>query len=200
MRSRFASHFLRTGKQRFTAFLILFTLMLFPCEMIYSKLDPVLAECAYTAAATKLSETVSTTAAAFEFGMLVSYNDSDRLHTDVSAINTIKSEFAKKLTSALKKGKISVSVPLGDIIGHPSTLGRGPRIPVRMTGFTSVVTDIESEFISAGINQTLHRISMSVTLECTLILPRFHTKKLTQTVSVPLSEVVIVGDVPSYYR
>ncbi|MBQ3101333.1 MAG: sporulation protein YunB [Clostridia bacterium] len=200
MKIRFTSRFLRNGKQRFIAFLILFTLMLFPCEMIYSKTDPILAECACAAASTELSETVSAVASEFEFGSLVSYDDPDRLYTDVTAVNSIKSDFAKKLTDSLKNGKIRISVPLGDIIGHPSTLGRGPRVPIKLSGFTSAVTDIKSDFISAGINQTLHRISMTVTLECTLILPRFRTEKLTETITVPLSEVVIVGNVPSYYR
>ena len=200
MKNRFATRFLRSRKQRLIAFLILFTLMLFPCEAIYARMDPILAECACAAASTALSETVSAAAAEFEFADLVSYDDPDRLYTDVTAVNTIKSDFAKRLTKSLKNDKIQISVPLGDVIGHPSTLGRGPRIPIKLSGFTSAVTDIESEFISAGINQTLHRISMTVTLECTLILPRFRTKKLTETLTVPLSEVVIVGQVPSYYR
>ena len=174
--------------------------MLFPCEMIYGKLDPILAECASAAALTEISETVAAAAAEFDPGRMVSYDDPDRIFTDLSAVNSIKASFAKRVTSALKNGVIRLSVPIGDIIGHPSTLGRGPRIPVKISGFTSAVTDIESEFISAGVNQTLHRISMTVSVECTLILPRFQTKKLSETITVPLSEIVIVGDVPSYYR
>ena len=200
MNSRFAARYLRTKRQRLTLFLILFTLMLFPCEAIYARLDPILAECAYAAALTEISDTVSSAAAEFDIGRLVSYDDPDRIFTDLSTVNSIKADFNKRLASAFKNSRIRISVPVGDIIGHPSTSGRGPRIPVKLSGFTSVVTDIYSEFISAGINQTLHRISMTVNVEYTLILPRLRTKNIEQTVIIPLSEVVIVGDVPSYYR
>jgi len=200
MRAVFARRYLRTGKQRFAVFLILFTLLLFPCEMIYGKLTPVLAESASAEAINEISRIVAETSAEFDLGRLVSYDDPDRIFTDVASLNSIKADFAKKLNSTLKKSRIRISVPLGDVIGHPSTLGRGPRLYVRLSGFTSAVTDIQSEFISAGINQTLHRISMTVTVEYTLVLPRFQTKKLTQRLTVPLSETVIIGDVPSYYR
>lgn len=57
---------------------------------------------------------------------------------------------------------------------------------------------IDSEFMSVGINQTMHRIYLD--LDCSVgILTPFKT--VTQEVSskVLLTETVIVGEVPSTY-
>ncbi len=200
MRIAYRFRLLHTKRQKLAVLALLVTLMLFPADMLYDRITPILAECASSAAMTEISEAVSKTASQFDFGELVVFEDLDRLYTDTKTLNDIKATFAASLTRSLKKNTVKVEVPLGDIIGLPSTLGRGPCLPVRITGYSAAVTDVQSEFISAGINQTLHRISMTVNVECTLILPRLKTHKISQTATVPLSETVIIGDVPSYYR
>ena len=62
----------------------------------------------------------------------------------------------------------------------------------------NVNSEIDSEFTSVGINQTLHRIYLN--LDCSIgILTPF--KPIHQKVSskVLLTETVIVGEVPSTY-
>lgn len=179
--------------------------MLFPADMLYDRLTPILADCAISYARTEIDERVSETAAYFDLSELVmlELNESGSItnvRTDTSYINEIKASFTKDLTKTLKKNTLKIGVPIGDIIGFPSTAGRGPSLPVRITGYSAAIADIQSEFISAGLNQTLHRITMTVTVECTLILPRLKTQKMTQMVNIPLSETVIIGEVPSYYR
>ncbi len=196
---------LRTKAQRLAAFCLLFTLMLIPTDLLYDKAAPLIAECAASAARARISETIGKCAAEFDTDELVIIGSNEggiitNLRTDTASINAIKATFTRSLTESLKKKSYKIGVPIGDIIGIPASIGRGPALPIRITGYTAAVTDINSEFISAGLNQTLHRITMTVTVECTLLLPRLQTKKLSVTSAVPLSETVIIGDVPSYLR
>ena len=56
----------------------------------------------------------------------------------------------------------------------------------------------KSEFVSAGINQTVHRIYLEVSSVVNLILPIFDDPVQTYT-QVLICESVIVGTVPDFY-
>lgn len=61
-----------------------------------------------------------------------------------------------------------------------------------------IEADIDSEFSSVGINQTLHRIYLNLNCSIGILTP---FKSISKTVSskVLLTETVIVGEVPSTY-
>ena len=64
----------------------------------------------------------------------------------------------------------------------------------------NVDTKLKSEFISQGINQTLHRIYLELNCEVTILTP-YDTIKQKIDNQVLIAESVIVGDVPySYYN
>ena len=56
----------------------------------------------------------------------------------------------------------------------------------------------ESEFRSAGINQTLHRVNLHLTATVRVVLPG-ESLSLTVEAEAPVAENVIVGDVPGAY-
>lgn len=95
-------------------------------------------------------------------------------------------------------GDQGLSVPLGTISGIPLLSGRGPKVVMRFTPAGAVKSSFGSEFISAGINQTLHRINLNLSATVRVILPgESHT--LTVEVTAPIAENIIVGDVPNAY-
>ena len=59
-------------------------------------------------------------------------------------------------------------------------------------------SSFESEFRSAGINQTLHRIKLCLTATVRVILPG-HSQSLIVSAEAPIAENIIVGDVPQAY-
>ncbi len=61
----------------------------------------------------------------------------------------------------------------------------------------SVVTDLKSEFTSAGINQTKHQILMTVKGYQVLMAPGINTTVEVET-TVAVAETVIVGQVPEF--
>ncbi len=95
-------------------------------------------------------------------------------------------------------GEQGISVPLGTISGVPLLVGKGPKMSLRFTPAGAVSSSFESEFRSAGINQTLHRINLELTATVRVILPG-GSNTVTVTVSAPIAENIIVGDVPEAY-
>lgn len=59
-------------------------------------------------------------------------------------------------------------------------------------------TDLRSEFISQGINQTLHRVYLQVKCEASVLTP-FEDISKDITNQVLLAESVIVGNIPNTY-
>ncbi len=95
-------------------------------------------------------------------------------------------------------GEQGVRIPVGTITGIPLFSGMGPQITMRFTPAGTVKGSFESEFTSAGINQTMHRINIRLTATVRVILPgESHT--LTVDATAPVAENIIVGDVPNAY-
>ena len=62
----------------------------------------------------------------------------------------------------------------------------------------TVETDLRTEFVEAGINQTLHRIYLEVRCNVTILTP-YDTIKETIVNQVLLVEGVIIGNIPDTY-
>ena len=91
-----------------------------------------------------------------------------------------------------------VSIPIGTIIGHEYTLGRGPRITFDLQYSYTVNTELSSTFYEAGINNTLHSIELNVTNQIYIIIPWGHSSAKVSTKYI-VAETVIVGKVPDAY-
>jgi len=118
--------------------------------------------------------------------------------------NTLKmNELATK--AALKAqdkimnlGLQGISIPLGNIVGGQLLAGKGPLIRIDFYPTGSVISKFFSEFQSAGINQTRHKIYLTLNAVVKIVV-----SNTGQTVNVTcqalISETVIVGEVPSTY-
>ena len=95
-------------------------------------------------------------------------------------------------------GDLGVKVAIGAFTGMESLSTFGPKVNVRMTPIGSVITSFNSNFISAGINQTRHSIYVDVKTVISVILPT-SSKKIDFLTSALLCENIIVGDVPTVY-
>ena len=68
--------------------------------------------------------------------------------------------------------------------------GRGPGVKIRISSIGNIETNLNSEFTSQGINQTLHRIYVDINCK---------VKVLTPFKDILLAENVIVGNIPDTY-
>jgi sporulation protein YunB len=126
-------------------------------------------------------------------------NSVTSLAANTSAVNLLKSQVSLAILERIgEKECITVAVPLGTLLGSHYFTGRGPfvRIPIGASG--SVLTDIKSEFISAGINQTRHRLILEVKTQIFLAVPTAHTS-VTVDSSFIITESILLGKIPDAY-
>lgn len=91
-----------------------------------------------------------------------------------------------------------LKVPIGSILGGSLLAGRGPSISVKVELAGSVVSDFVSEFVSAGINQTRHKIYVRLHATMRILIPT-GGKTVDVTTQVPITETIIIGQVPQSF-
>ena len=74
----------------------------------------------------------------------------------------------------------------------------GLKIPVLVIPVEILSTDFSNDFQSKGVNQSLHRLYLNVKIKVKLLLP-VGSEEFTVETSVPVTETVIVGDIPDTY-
>lgn len=117
------------------------------------------------------------------------------LDANSSEINKFKSELSTKITNALN-GRKSVGVPFGSLTEIALLNGRGFDVPVKLNYEGVADIEIRSEFISAGINQTCHRITLKVKA-AVVSQSKLFFARADNTTEFIVSETIIVGNVPS---
>lgn len=88
-----------------------------------------------------------------------------------------------------------VYVPLGAALGLTIFAGSGPDIPISIVPIGSVKTDFQTEFEACGINQTRHKVYLTVTASIRIVIPT-GAKTTEVTVNMLTAESIIVGAVP----
>ena len=118
---------------------------------------------------------------------------------DTVKINALKSSAITRLQSELSNGGNSdFSIRLGTLLGNEFMQGRGPDIPMKITISEYAFADISSSFAEAGINQTLHQMTLNITAHITVFIPGYITSSEIKT-NFCIAETVIVGQIPNAY-
>ena len=87
---------------------------------------------------------------------------------------------------------------MGTLTGVPWLSARGPSVSIKMIPQGVIKAQFVSEFVSAGVNQTHHRLIMNVSMTASAVIPGF-TSQVEVLSDFLIAETVIVGDVPEYY-
>lgn len=114
-------------------------------------------------------------------------------------INTISREIIKDANERIKMlDDEYMRIPLGTLSGIALFNGRGKRIKLSASPVAIIGSSFDSNFISVGINNTLHKIYLTINARVEMNLP---IKRQTIDVKqqVLLCESVIVGKVPNVY-
>lgn len=119
--------------------------------------------------------------------------------TNVAEVNRLKTAVLERVDRMLKTlSTEELSVPVGSVILPELFSGEGPFVPVRVIAVRSSDAVFRNSFTGAGINQTLHQITIDIHVKVTILT-------WTGTVEVPVdsavlvAETVIVGTVPTTY-
>lgn len=121
------------------------------------------------------------------------------LKCDMPGLNAARNElFLCILRGLASQDALTVSLPLGNLLGGELFSGRGPALEVRVLLAQGAHAYMASEFRTVGINQTLHRVLFTVTVSLTVMTPS-HPIEMEVTQSYCVAETVIVGEVPDAY-
>ena len=121
------------------------------------------------------------------------------LTTNMQEMNRLKTQLLEILDDDIYDIEDDeISIPMGNLTGIQLLSGRGPSIPVKIIAVSSSDAQFQGEFSDAGINQTIHRIMMEVSLDLIVLLP---SGTVTDRVSsqVCVAETVLLGPVPDTY-
>ena len=95
-------------------------------------------------------------------------------------------------------GMRGIDIPIGSLSGFVFLAGKGPNVNIKIFPVGSVHVEIVSEFTSQGINQTNHKIYLSINSDVSIVLPGSHNS-ITALAEILICDTVIVGKIPSLY-
>lgn len=121
------------------------------------------------------------------------------LKTNMSEVNRLKTDILNIINDEILALDTSdIGIPLGSLFFPELFSGKGPAIPVHILSIRNSDASFVSNFSQAGINQTLHQLTMVVSVDVS-VLVLGQTGSFTVTSEVVVAETVIVGDVPQTY-
>lgn len=121
------------------------------------------------------------------------------LKTNMTEVNRLKTDILNIINDEiLALDNSDIGIPLGSLFLPEFLSGKGPAIPVHILSIRNSDANFVSNFSQAGINQTLHQVTMEVSVDvAVLVLGR--TSAFTMTSEVVVAETVIVGQVPETF-
>ena len=121
------------------------------------------------------------------------------LESNMKNINNVISDVAYRIQNSINETKEEdVIISLGSFTGISLLSGIGYKVPIRIATIGNVKTNVKSEFISQGINQTLHRLYLEIDCEMSILTP-FNTISQSISNQLILAENIIVGNIPDTY-
>ena len=121
------------------------------------------------------------------------------LKTNMSEVNRLKTDILNIINDEiLALDTLDLGIPLGSLILPQFFSGKGPVIPVRILSIRNSDAVFASNFSQAGINQTIHQLTMVVSIDVAMLVLG-KTGSFTVTSEVVVAETVIVGEVPQTF-
>ena len=118
---------------------------------------------------------------------------------DSATTNALARKVTEKAQRDLEKvAEKGINIPLGSLSGLSFFSGRGPNVNIKAIPVGNIETTFSSQFVAAGINQTLHKIFINVMASVNIVIPGAKNKVTTVT-PILISETVIIGKVPQVY-
>ena len=187
----------------FVLFLVITVLIIYSCQVF-----PALSATASSYLSNKITERINS--AIIEFANENGYTDFicvtysvdgkvSSLSAKVNEINHTRANVSKALLEDIRSGEISeIKIPIGCIFNSNLLYAKGPHLTFNTISSEKFVSKVQSEFTESGINQTIHRLYLTFSVDLVVNFP-LKSSKIPIEVKHLMSEVVIVGDVPEAY-
>ena len=121
------------------------------------------------------------------------------LKTNMSEVNRLKTDILNIINDEILALDTSdIGIPLGSLFLPEFLSGRGPVIPVHILSIRNSDATFSSDFSQAGINQTLHKVTMEVNVDVAVLILG-ETSSFAVNSEIVVAETVIVGEVPDTF-
>ena len=121
------------------------------------------------------------------------------LESNIISINEIIAKITSNIQLRIDENESSkVYINMGTISGLSYLKNVGPSIGIRLEPGGNVRANINTEFITSGINQTLHRVYIDIKTTVKVVTPIAVYNKVIDN-KVLLAEAIIVGKIPETY-
>ena len=193
----------------FRAFIIIFVVLCLFLSLVRSlntRLDGFVAELARAGLRGEITrlinEAVAESLTAGDFGALAAavYDGEGRMRSvsvDSASLSLLRAQISVRTAEKLAAlEKFYVTTDISNIIDDEIAFCRLPiTFTVDVIPVGGVETDVKSEFVSAGINQTNYRLALTVSASVTADVVSAFTVDVAT--SVNLVDMLIIGDVPT---
>lgn len=126
-------------------------------------------------------------------------NGTTMIMADTISINLICAEISSSITEKIANMENNiVKVPYGAASGIGIFANSGPDLEFEIMPAGDTTVDYETEFTSAGINQTNYKIWLTVNITISLVNP-IYDRNISMDRKIMLADTIIKGDLPSNY-
>lgn len=200
----------KKNKHKFYIFMFIFILLFFGALCFLNLVvNPIIIETSSSKVKSLSQDAVNT--AVFEvikdasiYDSLVKIQRDEEGNITMISSNAVRINYLSReiIENAQKKleflGSKGVNIPLGTFSGMPILVGHGPLVNIKLIPIGAINCTFSSKFISAGVNQTNHRIYLEVNSIVNIILPTASQNVNTKT-QIMIAENIIIGKVPQTY-
>lgn len=126
-------------------------------------------------------------------------NDVSYIESNSVRINLLSKNMSKVvMANFLELSKRPVKISLGSFSGIAVLSGVGPKVAFEVNPYGEVLCSFRSNFESAGINQTYHKLYLIISIKVNVVFP-FQKLQVDSASEVLLCETLIIGKIPEVY-
>ena len=200
----------KKSKKIWTIFIVIILLLILGIWYVYAVVNPIVFETSEakikSLAQTTLSNSVLNIVSNQTnlFDELIKYNYTNENKVSLISVSSVKANLlARQITLHAQSQLDSVTstgveIHLGAFTGISVLASSGPLVRVGLTPIGTVSATFKSEFVSAGINQTVHKIFVNLESSVFVVLPT-SSPRIDAFAEVLITETLIVGEIPSTY-
>ena len=121
------------------------------------------------------------------------------LEVNAKNVNILNNVIISEVQEVLDNGQmLNCKLPLGTFFGLPIFSGIGPKIKLNIFQIGHIQTSYRSNIASLSINQSYHKIYLTVSVEVCIFLP-LYTQNITISNQILIGENIIIGKIPNTY-
>lgn len=120
------------------------------------------------------------------------------IKVNFTELNEFKCELTDELTNYLCENRNFVcKIPAGAFVSDDIFAAQGVEVPVKISSSGNASVELSDDFVSGGINQTVHRLILKIRARVHLHTVLEKTEREIE-IDIPVTERIIIGEVPSF--